>query len=126
MGSMSRNKGRTAEREVELILQAAGLQTDRNIGGRRQVSGDIAARPGGPMWTEARGVRPDYSLAIEVRRRERLLIPAWAADHEQSCPPDAIPVLAWRANRMPWRATLKLDDLLTLIGTDAPTDEETR
>ena len=104
----SRRKGRNAEREVELLFQAAGFQTDRNIGGRRQVSGDIAVA--------------DPRLAIEVRRRERLLVPTWCDAHETACPPDAIPLLAFKANRMPWRAALLLDDLLTLIGKDAPTE----
>lgn len=97
----SRAKGRSAERECELLLQAAGLQTERAIGGRHQISGDI--------------LTADPRLAVEVRRRERLLIPAWCAEHEASCPADVIPVLAWRSNRMPWRASLRLDDLLKLI-----------
>lgn len=111
----SRNKGRTAEREVELILQAAGLQTERAIGGRTQVSGDIAARADG------------VSLAIEVRRRERLLIPSWCEAHERSTPGGSIPVLVWRANRMPWRAALLLDDLLTVTPKEKrePAIEET-
>lgn len=104
----SRAKGQAGEREVERIFTEAGFICDRNIGGRTQVSGDIAARADG------------VSLAIEVRRRERLLIPAWCADHEASTPEGSIPVLAFRSNRMPWRVALKLDDLLTLI---APTEE---
>lgn len=104
MGAGSRIKGRNAEAQVEAIFRDAGFTCDRNIGGRHQVSGDIAVA--------------DPRLAIEVRRRERLLIPSWCNDHESACPDGVVPIVAWRANRMPWRVSLKLDDLLTLIGTD--------
>lgn len=111
----SRAKGQAGEREVERIFTEAGFICDRNIGGRTQVSGDIAARADG------------VSLAIEVRRRERLLIPSWCEAHERSTPGGSIPVLVWRANRMPWRAALLLDDLLTVTPKEKrePAIEET-
>lgn len=107
---MSRSKGRNGERELELLLQAAGAGTERAIGGRHQQSGDILA------------TFPDLPpMAWESRRRERLLVPSWCAAHEASTPDGVLPIVAWRANRMPWRAALLLDDLLTLI---APNKED--
>lgn len=106
MGAMSRAKGRTAEREVELALQAAGFQCDRNLGGRTQVSGDIAVH--------------QPPLAIEVRRRETLQIVKWSREHEASTPDTHVPVLVYRPSREPWRASLRLDDFCSLIASDEP------
>lgn len=99
MGAMSRSKGRSAEREVELAIQRAGFSTDRNIGGRQQVAGDIATE----------------GLAIEVRRRERLDVPAWCRVHEAGTPDHLTPVVVYRRSREPWRVSLTLDDFLDLL-----------
>lgn len=101
----SRNKGRTAERAVELILQRHGLQTERALGGRIQTSGDIVVH--------------DPALAIEVRRREQLRIVEWCRTHEESTPPSHVPVLVFRPNREPWRVSLRLDDFCSLLGDGA-------
>lgn len=107
-GRMSRTKGRTAERAVEVMFQDAGYSTDRNIGGRTQVSGDISvASP---------------PLAIEVRRRETLSIPRWMEDHAASCPPHVIPVLTTKQNRKPWLVTMELSDFLDLLGREPASD----
>lgn len=42
----SRRKGVSSERDVELALQAAGLSTERALGGRSQVHGDILCECG--------------------------------------------------------------------------------
>lgn len=101
MVTHSRNKGRNAEREVELILQAAGFSTDRNIGGRTQVSGDIAVH--------------HPPLAVEVRRRETLSLSQWSRDHEASTPDHFTPAIVYRRSREPWRISLRLDDFLALL-----------
>lgn len=101
----SRNKGRNAERDVELRFQAAGHGTERNLGGRLQIAGDLVVYDVEP--------RP---LAVEVRRREQLLVPGWCAEHEAATPERFVPVLTYRRNREPWRASLLLDDLIDLIG----------
>lgn len=95
----SRNKGRDAEREVELRFQDAGFPTDRNLGGRKQVAGDIATA----------------GLAVEVRRREKLNVDTWARDHEDETPDHLTPVVVWRKSRAPWRCTLLLEDLIDLL-----------
>ncbi len=95
----SRNKGRSAEREVELAFQARGFSTERALGGRTQVAGDIATE----------------GLAIEVRRREKQSIEAWARDHEAETPEHLTPILISRTSRNPWRVTLLLSDFLDLL-----------
>jgi len=96
----SRNKGRSAEREVELAFQRRGVPTDRNLSGRKQVAGDIATS----------------GLAVEVRRRERIDIARWCADHEAETPEHLTPIVVWRKSREPWRVSLTLDDFLDLLG----------
>lgn len=129
MGSMSRRKGRDSEREVERILRDAGFSTDRNIGGRNQVSGDIAARVPDDCWTGqvprvvcSRGgigcPKPHstaISLAIEVRRRETLSLSQWSRDHEASTPDHFTPAIVYRRSREPWRISLRLDQFLDLL-----------
>lgn len=99
MSGMSRRKGTRSEREVELRFQDAGFATDRNIGGRKQVAGDIAVE----------------GLAIEVRRREKLDVARWAMEHEEQTPEHLTPVVVWRRSRAPWRVTLGLDDFIDLL-----------
>lgn len=99
MSAMSRRKGRTAEREAERIFQAAGFSTDRNLGGRKQIAGDIAVE----------------GLAVEVRRREKLSIERWCREHEAETPEHLTPVVVWRRSGEPWRVSLTLDDLIELL-----------
>lgn len=98
-GRMSRRKGQAGERSVELIFQEAGFTTDRNIGGRKQIAGDIAAA----------------GLAVEVRRREKLSIERWCREHEAETPEHLTPVVVWRRSGEPWRVSLTLDDLIDLL-----------
>lgn len=97
----SRNKGRNAEAEAEKILRTHGFQTERNLGGRVQVAGDIAIY--------------EPSLAVEVRRREQLQVVKWCREHEASTPPSHTPVLVFRPNREPWRVALLLEDFARLV-----------
>lgn len=98
MGSMSRTKGKVAEREVGHILTAAGLEVVREQDGRLQ-TGDIRCE----------------GLLIEVRNRQKLSLTAWSAAHELGCPPHLTPVVAYRSNRQPWRVSLLLSDFTDLI-----------
>lgn len=98
-GRSSRTKGRSAEREVELRFQDAGFTTDRNIGGRKQIAGDINVA----------------GLAVEVRRREKLSLDAWSMAHEDETPDHLTPVVVYRRSRAPWRCSLLLEDLIDLL-----------
>ncbi len=99
MSASQRTKGRTAEREVELLAIGTGLACDRALGGRRQPAGDISL-PG---------------VALEVRRRNRVSIAAWSRDHEEKTPAHLIPAVAYRPDREPWRVSLPLADFLDLL-----------
>lgn len=99
MGAMSRNKGVRSEREVELRFQDAGFTTERALSGRRQIAGDINVA----------------GLALEVRRRERIDIARWCAEHEAETPEHLTPIVVWRKSREPWRVSLTLDDFLDLL-----------
>ena len=55
-------------------------------------------------------------LAVEVRRRERIDIASWCADHEAETPEHLTPIVVWRKSREPWRVSLTLDDFLDLLG----------
>ena len=52
---------------------------------------------------------------VEVKRQERLSIPAWVKQSEDDCPEDCVPLVVYRSSREPWRVVLKLDDLLDLL-----------
>lgn len=95
----SRRKGVTSERAVELLLKEAGLSTERALSGRTQVHGDILCE----------------GMAIEVRNREKLSLVRWSAEHELACPPSLTPVVIYKSNRQPWRASLLLADFTDLL-----------
>lgn len=95
----SRAKGRTAERAVELLLQEGGFTTERALSGRNQVHGDILCS----------------GLAVEVRNRQRVEIVKWSAEHELGCPPELTPLVVYKTNRQPWRASLLLADFVDLL-----------
>lgn len=99
MTRMSRNKGRRAELEVEKHFRERGFDTDRNIGGREQVHGDIACE----------------GMAIEVRRREKLSPETWLADHAMEVPTQLVPALVTRTSNRPWMVCLYLWDFLDLL-----------
>lgn len=99
MSAHSRRKGRDAEREVELLTLAHGVDCDRALGGRHQPYGDLNL-PG---------------VALEVRRRDRVLLVAWSREHEAKVPAHLVPAVAYRPDREPWRVSLPLGDFLDLL-----------
>lgn len=94
----SRRKGRESERQLERIIEAKGIDTDRSLGGRAQPHGDVSI-PG---------------VAIECRRRERIDICKWCNEHGEKVPSHLTPVVAFRKSGEPWRVALDLDDFLDL------------
>ncbi len=99
MSASQRRKGRTGEREVELLAIEAGLSPDRSLGGRRQPAGDVTVS----------------GVAIEVRRRNRIQLVAWSRVHEEQTPGHLTPAVAYRPDREPWRVSLALTDFLDLL-----------
>jgi Holliday junction resolvase len=100
---MSRTKGATAEREVVQIIREHGWQqATRTSDGRRQFGrGDVAGGPAG--------------VHIEVKRQEKLNVPAAFRQIESDADVHDVPVLVHRPSRQQWMATLPLDELLALL-----------
>ncbi len=99
MSALSRRKGRGGEREAELVLRDAGLAVERTLTGRHQGCGDLVGE----------------GFAVEVRRRDRLSLVAWHRAHEELTPPHLTPVVVWRPDREPWRASMLLGDWADLV-----------
>jgi Holliday junction resolvase len=99
MARASSEKGVRGEREVRDVWERHGFSV-RGLEGQ----GDHLVMGYGIV------------IASEVKRCERLAIPAWwrqtetdAAEH------GALPVLAFRTNKQPWLAVVPLDDLARLL-----------
>lgn len=95
MSRASRQKGARGEREVRDIFRAAGFlgcERTPNSGGLF-LPGDLTGLSG---------------LHVEVKRAERIELAKWLAQVEDDCPAGAVPVLAFRRSRQPWRAVVPL------------------
>ncbi len=103
MSASQRTKGAVAEREVIHILHAHGWGfAERTSNGRAQHGrNDIAHGPEG--------------CAIEVKRQEKLNVPAALDQLVRDSDPRDTPILVHRPSRHPWYATLPLEDLLPLL-----------
>lgn len=98
MATASRRKGLSGERQAADVFESAGWSC-RGL----ESSGDWLA------------FRNGVTLAIEVKRQERLRIPEWLAQAEAETPPGVPPVVVFRQNRGAWYAVLPLENLLGLI-----------
>lgn len=102
MGRASRVKGQVAEREVAAIIN-------------EQLGTDLRRTPlsGGMVWKG--DIRGWDGMHVEIKRQEKLALPAWLKQTEDDCPQGDTPLLIFRQSREPWRAVLRLTDLLTII-----------
>lgn len=98
MSKLSRDKGKTAEREVGHMLDRYGLSYLREQDGRIQGADFVI----------------DRRFAAEVKRRERLSLVEYHRELEAKTPAHLTPVVIWRPSREPWRASLLLTDFLDL------------
>lgn len=103
MSLTERRKGAVAEREVITILHQHGWPAaERTSNGRAQHGrNDVANGPEG--------------CAIEIKRQERLSVPAALDQLARDSDPLDTPVLVHRPSRHAWMATLPLEDLLPLL-----------
>lgn len=122
-GRRSRTKGARAELEVARILTAAGFPARRtpNSGGLA-IKGDLTGSAGEPCI-------PGY--ALEVKRQERLNIPAWLRQAHADAGGN-VPLLVFRCNAKvrsdplnTWHVCLPLEDLLGLLVERRPRELET-
>lgn len=104
----SKRKGNQAERELLHLLQAYGIEAARND--QRYTGGtdnpDIAAKIG------------PVALHVEVKRQERLSLPAALRQAKRDANGHALPIVAHRSNRQPWLVTVELEALLTALGKE--------
>jgi len=102
-----RDKGIVGEREVMRVLTDAGFDV-RGLEGK----GDhLAMKEEGPRFQ----IR-HYLFHIEVKRQETLRPDEWSHQSEAEAPQGSVPVVVYRRSREPWRVSIKLDDLLRLLG----------
>ncbi len=100
MGIHVRNKGHAGEREFALLLaEKLGCgHLDRNIDQVRDGGADIISLP---------------PFAIEVKRVQQLLFPAWRKQAIFQCSTrNPIPVLAYRQNHKKWKIQMLCRDLV--------------
>ena len=102
-GAGRRAKGAVAEREVAAIFREYGWKhAERTSNGREQSGrGDIANGPEG--------------CHFEVKRHEKLNVPAAFRQIEADAGAHDLPVLVHRPSRQQWMATVPLDELLALL-----------
>lgn len=106
MGRSQREKGRRGELEVRDIFRAAGFECDRtpNSGGLH-IPADLDVRLNGESC----------GLHVESKRHERVRLEDWIAQAESDAPDDCVPIVAWRRNRMSWRADVDLEWLVAAL-----------
>lgn len=104
MGKSSQRKGRDGEREIVSILHDAGF-TSARVG--------MAVSFG----EEPDVVCSELPIHWEVKRCERLQLPAWVeqAERDEVRFRDGFPVVVFRQSRQPWRVCLRLSDFLRLL-----------
>ncbi len=103
--SGSKSKGTRGEHEIEKILQERGIRAYRND----QIFKGGKGNP--DVFAELSGI----SMHIEVKRCERLNVPAAMHQAEDDAAENMLPVVAHRRNREKWMITVRLDDLLDVL-----------
>lgn len=99
MGKGSRDKGKRGEREVAEILRAEGFVAKRD--GRLDV--DL--------------VHNVKSVHFEVKRREKLSLPTWHDQAAQDASHGEEPIVVYRRNGEPWRASVDFRWLANMLAS---------
>lgn len=105
-GRRSRNKGANAEREVaKIISDTLGIPLLRRtpLSGGMDWKGDVVGWPG---------------YHAEVKRQERISLPAWIEQAEADCPEGSIPLVIYRQSHQPWRVVIQLDAFLKTLNRE--------
>jgi len=98
----SRAKGQRGESEMRAVFEAHGFRvqaSQRNLGGSQGDATVIAVR---------------HVLHVECKRRERFNVWEALAQAEAECG-ELMPVVAFRRNRSPWYAAIRLETLAELL-----------
>ena len=100
-GRSAQRKGADGERELARILRGYGYEIERGGSLSYGAVPDLTGLPG---------------LHLEVKRCERLALPAWVVQAEEDAARfrDGAPVVVFRQSNEPWRVCLRLSDFLTI------------
>lgn len=98
-GRSSRTKGAVAERSVAKILDEYGFDGARN--GRNGITSEDV-------------VHSLPLVHVEVKRCEKIAIPAWLRQAEGDAPEGHTPAVVFRKSREPWRIIVPFDHYLSL------------
>lgn len=97
-GRKSRSKGAKGENDVAKILKGYGFEASRNR-----------------IGVTAQDILHDVpGVHIEVKRAERLELPAWLRQAERDAPDGHAPAVVFRKNSEPWRIVVPLNHYLDL------------
>ena len=108
-GASSRSKGQRGEREVATLLnEALGTAVQRNLEQYQNGGNDLVDKS-----------NRLNAIDIEIKRQEKLSLPAWWRQTLAQCRADRHPVLIYRTSRKPWLVQMKLSS----ICADLPTVE---
>jgi Holliday junction resolvase len=102
VGRMSRNKGKSGERECAELLRAHGFQARRGV-----------QYQGGPDAPDV--VHDIEGVHIEVKRTERFALYPALEQAKQDRRAGDVPVVFHRMNGRPWVVCLEAEDFLTLM-----------
>jgi Holliday junction resolvase len=100
----ARRKGHDAERELVRYLREPGFDVRRNLDQARDGGSDVLGF---------------HHFAVEVKRCERLRV--WEAIDQAAAAtqPGQVPLVCFRRSRGDWQALLPLQELLSLIESNA-------
>lgn len=94
MSARERRKGAVAEREVIGLLRLMGVDARRNLMQTREGGFDLEGLP----------------YAVEVKRQERLALPAWLSQAKaQTTKEHPLAVVIFRRSREPWRVLIEMN-----------------
>lgn len=96
MGLSQRTKGANAEREVAHIFLSHGHEARR-----------------GQVFNGEPDVIVDLPIHVEVKRQEKLSLPAWIRQSEAAAKEGETPVVIFRQNRGKWYITMELEEFLS-------------
>lgn len=95
MGKSQRNKGAAAEREVAHIFIDYGYEARR-----------------GQCFDHEPDVLVNLPIHVEVKRQEKLALPAWIRQSEEAAKDGETPTVIFRQNRGKWYIVMELEEFL--------------
>ena len=101
MGRTAQRKGRNAERELSLILNSYGFDTEPAPPLNFGTIPDITGMPG---------------LHVEVKRHEKICLTEWLRQAQTDSEKfhDGIAVVMHRQNRQPWIVSMSLENFIEI------------